>query len=52
MPYTGNVYSLHAALICANTSEDSSKGRDMGLWIDHMDIVITIVWMCGNSVLI
>ena len=36
MPYTGTVpYPLHAALTCANTSEDSSKGRDMGLWIDY-----------------
>ena len=46
MPYTGTVpYPLHAALTCANTSEDSSKGRDMGLWIDYMDIVIRIVWI-------
>ena len=50
MPYTGTVpYPLHAALTCANTSEDSSKGRDMGLWFDYMDIVIRI--MCIYYVL-
>ena len=42
MPYTGTVpYPLHAALTCANTSER----RDMGLWMDYIDIVIRIVWI-------
>ena len=38
MPYTGTVpYPLHAALTC--------EGRDMGLWMDYIDIVIRIVWI-------